>query len=185
MSFSSEEVLTSIKKNPISVGCAVLTIALLVVTYVHSGRSDQLETQLEQTSAEAAKLALNLKNASQLKEQFDALMAAKKEIEARMIRAEDLTTNQQYFYKLEADSGVKLLDNPRQSSGLKRDAKVGYQPTGFSLTVQGEYRQLLTFLRRLESGSRYCRVLTASCNAPADRSPVLVLNLNLELLGFP
>lgn len=186
MSFSSEEVLASIKKNPIGVGCAVLTVVLLVVTYVHSGRSAELQTQLDDTSAEAAKLALNLKNASQLKEQFDALTTAKKEIEARMIRAEDLTTNQQYFYKLEADSGVKLLDNPRQLSVGRKDAgKGGYQPTGFSLNVQGDYRQLLTFLRRLESGSRYCRVLAASCSPPADRSPVLTLTLNLELLGFP
>lgn len=185
MSFSSEEVVASIKKNPISVGCAALTLVLLVLAYVHSGRAAELQTKLDETSAEAAKLALNLKNASQLKEQFDALVAAKKEIEARMIRAEDLTTNQQYFYKMEADSGVKLLDNPRQATVGRKEAKVGYQPTGFSLNVQGDYRQLLTFLRRLENGSRYCRVLTASCAAPADRSPVLTLNLNLELLGFP
>lgn len=184
MSFSSEEVFASIKKNPISVGCVALTVVLLVVTYLHSGKSEELQTKLDETSAEAARLALNLKNAAQLKEQFDALVAAKKEIEARMIRAEDLTTNQQYFYKLEADSGVKLLDNPRQAP-MPKNVKPGYQPTAFSLNVQGDYRQLLTFLRRLESGTRYCRVLTASCSAPQDRSTLLTMNLNLELLGFP
>jgi Tfp pilus assembly protein PilO len=184
MSFSSEEVMASIKKNPISVGSALLTVALLVVTYLHSGRGAELETELEEKSAEAAKLASNLKNAAQLKEQFDALLVAKTAIEARMIRAEDLPTNQQYFYKLEADSGVKLLDI-RQSTGSRKDAKGAYQPTAFSLNVQGDYRQLLTFLRRLESGSRYCRVLTTSCTTPSDRGPVLVMSVNLELLGFP
>ena len=184
MSFSGEEALASIKKNPISVGCVAVTLMLAGVAYLHSGRQAELETELEQKSTEAARLALNLKNAAQLKEQFDALINAKKEIESRMIRAEEIPNNQQYFYKLEADAGVKLAGTPRQAATPK-NAKLAYPPTVFSVNVQGDYRQLLTFLRKLESGPRYCRVLTASCSAAPDRGSVLMLSLTLELLGIP
>lgn len=185
MSLSNADLAAAIKKNPISVSCAVLTVALIAVTYFRSDRGEELQTLLDQKTAEASKLAANVKNSTQLKEHFDTLLSAKTEIEARMIRAEELTRNQQYFYKLESDAGVKMLDNPRQSSGPKKDAKNAYQSTNFSLNVQGEYKQLLDFLRRLESGSRYCRVLSASCSSAPERGPVLVLTLNLELLGFP
>jgi Tfp pilus assembly protein PilO len=183
MSFSNEQFMGSIKKNPISIGCALLAIALVGVAYFRSGKAGELETELEQKSADAGKYAANLKNAAQLQEQFDALVAAQKAIEARMIRAEELTTNRQYFYKLEADTGVKLLDL-RPTPNSKSASKAGYQPIPFALNIQGDYRQILTFLRMLESGPRYCRVLSASCNSPAERGPVLGLSLNLELLGF-
>ena len=175
----------SIKKNPISIGCAILAIALIGIAYVRFDDAAESQTELDLKSAEAAKLALNVKYGAQLKEHLDALIAAQKTIESRMIRAGDLPANSNYFYKLESDSGVKLLDGSlRQSPGSKKDPKATYQPTVFNLSVEGDYRQLLTFLRRLESGPRYCRILTATCNAPAERSKLLVLSLSLELLGF-
>jgi Tfp pilus assembly protein PilO len=182
MSFSSSDIVATIKKNPISVVCTVLALALGAVFYFRLDRDTEFQTQLEEKSKEAAKLALNLKNSTQLQQQLDALVAAEKQIQARLMRAEDLPTNQQYFYKLEAETGVKLLGSPRQSPGSKKDSKA-YQPTAFSVSVQGDYRQILTFLRRLESGPRYCRVVSASCNSTAERGPALVLSLNLELLG--
>jgi Tfp pilus assembly protein PilO len=185
MSFSSSEIIGSLKKNPVSVICSVLALALAGFAYFRLGGAAALQTELDEKSAEAAKLSLNLKNAAQLKEQLEALITAQKQIEARMIRANELTTNLQYFYKLESDTGVKLLPGSlRQSAGSKKDAKA-YQATAFSLSIQGDYRQILTFLRQLESGPRYCRVLSASCNSAPERGPMLVLSLNLEFLGFP
>lgn len=184
MSFSNEQVVGLIRKNPISVSCGVLTVALLGALYFRKDLQAEAQVQLEQNTTEAERLAANLKNSAQLKEQVDALLASEKEVDARMIRAGQLTTNRQYFYKLESELGVKLLDL-RQSSGAKKEVKAGYVPTSFALNVQGEYNQLLTFLRRLESGPHYCRVLTASTSAPPERKGPMVLTLNLELLGLP
>jgi Tfp pilus assembly protein PilO len=185
MSFSTSSVVTVVKKNPIGVVCGLLTLALAATVYFRSDRGEELQTELDQKSAEASRLALNLKNSAQLKDQLDAIVAAQKQIESRLMRADELPTNRQYFYKLEADTGVKLLDGSlRQSPGSKKDSKA-YLPTTFSVSVQGDYRQILTFLRRLETGSRYCRILTASCNSTAERGPTLVLSLTLELLGAP
>ncbi|MEO7412739.1 MAG: hypothetical protein ABIZ81_05220 [Opitutaceae bacterium] len=186
MSLSTEEFLGSMKRNPISIGCAVLSLLLVGTVYFRWDNATELEAELDRKTTEADKLALNLKNAAQLKEQLDALVAAEKTIEARMIRAQEIPTNLQYFYQLETDTGVKLLDGSlRQSIGSKKDAKGAYQPTVFSMSVQGNYRQLLTFLRRLESGPRYSRVMSASCSSTPERGQNLVLSFNLELLGFP
>lgn len=186
MSFSNEQVIGLIKKNPISVGCGVLMGILLITSYFRSGLKAQAETDFAQKSSEADRLALNLRNASQLQEQVNAILLAQKDIEERMIRAGQLTTNRQYFYKLESETGVKLLDlRQSTSAATKKAAQGAYIPTTFTLNVQGDYVQLLNFVRRLESGMHYCRILSASSNRPAERGAVLVLSLNLELLGLP
>ena len=54
------------------------------------------------------------------------------------------------------------------------------------LPGQGDYAQLVDFLRRLENGPRYCRVMTVAMNGGGTtRNGPLKLNLTLELLGQP
>lgn len=184
MSVTTEKLREIIQKHPISIGCGVVALVLLGIVYFRSGAATAYSTELEQKTAEASRLAMNLKNSTQLKEHLEAVVAAGKGIEGRMIKADDLTTNRQYFYRLESDTGIKLLDL-RQSPSTKKDAKSTYTPTAFSVNVQGEYTQLLTFLRQLERGPRFCRVLSASCNSAPERGQLLVLSLSLELLGTP
>jgi hypothetical protein len=184
---ANTQLIEFVKKSPVSVGCAVLSLALIIAAYFRWDYKAEAAALLEQKSTEAARLSANLKNAGQLKEQYDSLLASEKEIESRLIRASQLTTNNQYFYKLESETGVKLLD--LRAAGLtaaqKKDPPKGYIPLSFQVSVQGEYAQVLKFLRQLESGAHYCRVLTASCAVGQDRDALLTLTLNLELLGLP
>src|SRR5215207_9680075 len=98
MSILSDGIMGSIKKNPISIGCALLTVALIGTAYFRFDDAAELQTELDLKSAEASKLALNVKHGGQLKEHLDALIAAQKTIESRMIRAGDLPANSQYFF---------------------------------------------------------------------------------------
>lgn len=179
------------KKHPISSGCAALTMALAAAAYLRQDEVPGAEAELSLKSADGDRVALNNKNAAQLREQSEALSIAQKAIEARLVRPRDLGTNTQYFFKIEGDTGVKILDL-RQTSGTnasnspKAAAKSAYVPVGFTVSVQGTLPQVLDFLRQLEGGSHYCRVMTASfsSNSAARNSP-LTLGLNLELLGLP
>jgi hypothetical protein len=150
--------------------------------------------EMEAKSNEGQRLAENIKNSFQLPEQLEALKAANREIESRIIRVGQLANNQQYFFRLESETGVKLLDlrqaQPPRTAPLA--AKAGNQPVGFNVSVQGSYAQVMDFLRRLESGIHYCRILTAELNPVDDtvltgapRSNATRLTLNLELLGQP
>lgn len=184
---TSGELIASIKKNPISVGCGVLCLALGAGIYFRSSLIAEAEAELAQKTAEADRYDANIKNSAQLKEQNEALIAANKEVDSRIIRAGQLATNYQYFYKIVAESGVKLID--QRQGAVSAGAKTGknaYTPVGFSVSVQGDLNQIVHFLALLESGARYGRVLTATCTVPGnDRSSLLTLNLSLELLGVP
>ena len=154
-------------------------------------RCPQAETRLEQKASLGERIDANLKNGVQLGEQTAALAAARQQIEARLIHPDELAKNLQFFYKLEADTGTKLIDLRQNANQAKvgPEGKTGYIGVGYALTVRGDYVRLLDFLHRLESRQRFCRIMTASVavngSSPSERANELTLNLALELLGQP
>ncbi len=185
---SNEELIALIRKNPVGIGCGGLCLALLGGWYYRSSDVPDVEQKVAEKSAEAQRYALNLTNASHLQEQVDALVAANKEIDSRLVRASQLGKNIQFFYNLERDSGAKLTTDPRQSQIAppgRNAAKSFYNPVVFNVTISGDLPHLLRFVRRLESGTHYCRTLGATCSVPTERSLPLTLTVSLELLGLP
>lgn len=191
---TNQEAIAAIKKNPISFGCGALSLVLAVALYLRDEEIPGAEAELALRSADRDRIKLNLKYSAQLTEQLEALTTSVKEIESRLIRPSQLGANTQYFYKLEKDTGVKIVDlrqanTPTAASNpggpvAARAQKVVFVPVQFSVSVQGTMPQILGFLRQLENGSHYCRVLTASFSGnAASRGPVLTLGLSLELLG--
>lgn len=188
------ELIALAKKNPISVGCGALALVLGVAVYFRGGGLPEAERALEEKSSEGQRLSANVKNGAQLAEQLAALVAADKELAVRLVRAGQLVNNTQYFYRLVADTGVSLVDfrqNP--PPGGKAASKGVFAPVGFSITVQGEYVQLIAFLRHLEGGAHFSRVLAATVNGPGNnagggvgaRSTIMTMALSFDLLGLP
>jgi len=202
MALTNEQVVAAVKKNPLITSCVALSLILAAAIYYRSDLVQQATDQLKEKSATGERLALNIKNAAQLPEQLKNLTAANKEIDTRLVRVGQLANNLQYFYKLEADTGVKLIDL-RQVAGAPRTGKekekLNYLPVMFNLTVQGPYTQVFDFLRRLESGTHYCCIVTSTFTPAAGgsgesnggntsaliRSDSINLVLSLELLGVP
>jgi hypothetical protein len=151
-----------------------------VAIFIRSDAIPEANALLDAKSSEARRYDLNLANSTQLKEQYDAIVEATKEIQSRLIRPQQLGINQQYFYRLESEHGVKLTElrqDPRTQS------KGQFISVGFSLTVQGDFPSVIGFLQGLEQGAHYCRVLNAVCSG--DGSGPVTLVINLELLGQP
>jgi hypothetical protein len=185
---TNEELIALIKKNPVSVGCGFLSLLLAGALYFRSEEIPAAEDELTQKTALAERYALNLKNAVQLKEQFDAIAAANKIIDGRIIRISQLGNNTQFFYKLQSDTGVKLVDFRQNTTAATppKGPKTTFVPVAFVVSVQGTLPQILDFLRQLESGPHYSRILAATCAGnPISRSGLLTLSLSLELLGLP
>lgn len=183
---TNDELKALIKKNPVPFACGVIAVAVAVGLYIRSGDIPAAEADLAQKSATAEKYALNITYSAQLKDQHESLVAANKQIEGRLTRASQQGINTQYFYKLERETGVKLVTFGQSAGAPAKTAKASFVPIGFNVAVQGTLPQVLDFLRKLESGTHYCRVLTANCSAnAASRSAPLTLSLTLELLGLP
>lgn len=182
---TNDELKALAKKNPIPFACGLVAFAVGVGLYFRSGDIPAAEEELAQKSAQAERYALNIKYSAELKEQLEAVQAANTKIESRLTRASQQGVNAQYFYKLERDTGAKLVSFS-QAGAASAAAKGAFVPIAFNVSVQGTLPQILDFLRQLERGTHYCRVLNASCSASSGaRNGPLTLSLAVELLGLP
>jgi hypothetical protein len=184
---SNAELMALVKKHPISVGGGVVALLLGAGIYFRSSELPNAEEELTQKAAEAERHGANVKNATQLKEQVDALAAANKEIDSRLVRGGQIAINTQFFYKLSSETGVKLNDFRQSPPGPPgKGPKAVFTPVGFTVSATGTLAQLIDFLHRLESGAHYCRVVGSTISGAAgNRDSPLTMTLNLELLGLP
>ena len=179
---------TYIKKYPVGTGAGLL--ALVMASALIFRHFDFAETQsaFDNSAAEGQKLEANIAYAGQLEEQLKTLEEANKTISGRLVNPSDLAINLQYFYKLEAETGVKLVDTrPIDSRAPAKAGKGQYSSVQYAVTLQGSYARTLTFLRRLEHGAYFCRIVGGNCTQAqveqgkggGDTS----MSLTVELLG--
>jgi Tfp pilus assembly protein PilO len=183
---NASSLLAAAKKQPIGVGCAVICLVCAFLLYYRGDKIDELQTRYEAKSAEAAKITANVRNSANLTEQVAEIQAFSKDMESRLVRAGQLAVNLQYFYKLEAENEVKLVDIRQNNvSGVK--AGKLYTGIPYNVGVQGNYKQVLAFLNRLEAGRHFCRFLNINLtkSSSTTSSDAMSLTLGIELLGTP
>jgi hypothetical protein len=183
---TNEEMALFLRKNAISVSCAVVSLLIGVTLYYRSDALPDAEKVLA-TKAEAGELlAANIEDSAQLREQHATLVASNNAIADRMIRVGQLAENLQYFYRLESETGTKLTD-PRQNpwNPPKNAAKLNYTVVNFQLTAQGDYPQVIDLLRKLEDGEHFCRVNTCLLRPTAtSRGGPISMVLSLDLMAI-
>jgi Tfp pilus assembly protein PilO len=187
---NSADLIATVKKQPVGVVCGVLCLVFAAVLYVRSDKIEESQTEYDAKSAEAARILTNVSNSKNLPEQAAEMQALSKELDARLIHAGQLAVNLQFFYKLEAETEVKLAN---VNQGTPAKTKTQFLAIPFTLAVQGTYKQLFTLLHRLEDRSHFCHFsnvsFTKSGGGGGDTSgtaaDAMTMNLNIELLGLP
>jgi hypothetical protein len=181
-----------LKKYPLAIGCGTLSVVLLAGLFIRSSRTEELAVQVKQKEQDGQRILDNVRDGANLPEQHEALAASVRELESRLIRGSERAGNQQYFYQIESETGVREvnLQSASTAAGPQRGPKTLYSPVAFTITVQGDYRQILGFLGRLETGPHFYRLNRGTVMRPKQGvtgSPpgTLVLTLNLDLLGLP
>ncbi len=181
------DLMARVKKQPVGFACGLLCLLCAGWLYYRSGELELRQQEYDTKSAEAAKIISNVSISKNLPDQVTELQGYTKELDSRLVRAGQLALNQQYFYRLEAETEVKLID-VRQSP-VPRTPKSLYTGVPFIVNVQGSYKQVMAFLQRLEKGRHFCRVTGSSVTKIAGMTEQTGANmslvLNLELLGQP
>ena len=188
------DLLAMIKKQPIAFGAGLVFIVCLVVYYFEMDAVTDARTTFEEKDTQARRIAENVRHANGLAEQTAEMQELGKQFDARMVRASQLATNLQFFYRLENETGVKLLDvrqNPVAPVRAK-GPKSAYVAVPFSVNVEGTYPQILAFLRRVEAGPGFARFATVTVNksvgprgGEAMQSDRLTASFTVEMLGQP
>lgn len=194
MAISNEQLVAAIKKNPIVTVCIIVALVAGAGIYFRADAVPSSEAKLEELSKQGRRMSTNIKNAARLDEELQTLATVNEHVNQRLVDAGQLADNLQYFYELEASTGINLIDLRQVGAaaiGRAPAKKSLFTPVNFSVSLTGTYAQLIDFLQRLESGRHFCRVLTAdfspvyegSGSAAAARPEKQTLALSLELLG--
>jgi len=183
------------KRYPIAISAGGAFIIFAALAFIRSGSVDDLRSELSSRESEAARLADNVHNGQRLPAQLDEMEGLTRQISDRLSVPTDVAGNQQYFYKLEADSGVKLADLHQMPTGAKsaKTKYTQYSVVSYSTTVLGDFAHLVSFLRSLESGQKLSAVtgadimLSPTTKTQDDPGPsaLLQMNLSVQLLATP
>lgn len=182
MSINSQTIIVGIKKFPLLILAGLVSVALAITIYLRSDLLVEQQAELDKKSAESTKHRANVSNSAQLPEHLEFLMQANNAVRDRTLNANSLAQNLQYFYKLEAEVGVKYTDLRPGPRDVLSANKGPYVPLNYALNVSGDFPRLITFLRRLEQGVYFCRINTATLNGSSSG---VTLSLDLDLLGTP
>lgn len=188
------DLLALIRKQPIAFACGLIIVACGIALFLRGETVASAQTLHDEKEKEFQKIDANVRNSAGLAEATAEMQEAGKQFDARLIRAPQLANNLQFFYRLENETGVKLIDVRQQpipppKPGVPRGA---YSPIPFAVSVQGDYAQVHDFLRRVEAGPHFLRYnqvslskLAATGDARAASSGAMSATINLELLGTP
>lgn len=187
------DLLALLKKQPVGAACLLICLLCGVAYYFRGDEVEAARARCDEKTKEDQKTSANVRNAHDLAAQTAAMQAAAKQLESRMVRPGQLANNLQIFYRLESETGVKLLDArqlvpPPAKAGAP---KLLHTAVGFTVSMQGNYRQVLDFLGRLERGGSFAHFSAVSISklnggeAGAVGPDQLSVNLSLELLGAP
>lgn len=196
---TTADLVALLKKHPLAVACAIISVMCGAAFYFRMDVIDTARDEFERADREAKAVSLNARMASGLPEATGEMREAGKQFDARLMQAQQLANNLQVFYRLENDTGVKLIDLrqlplPAPKAGAARGP---YTPIPFNLSVQGDYAQVHNFLHRLETGPHFARFTqvsvtkraavadTTASGAKAVPAGGISANINLEMLGTP
>lgn len=180
MSINAQSITAGIKKYPVLVICGIVGIALLVLLYLRSDLLSAQQAELDKYVAEGSRYQANIANAAQLQEQLNFLVQANQAVKARTLSAESLAQNLQYFYRLESEVGVKT--EVRSGARTATPKSATYVPLNYIVNLQGDLKQMLTYVRHMERGAYFSRINAVSVT---KNDSAISLNLNVDLLGAP
>ena len=177
------EINSRLQRHPFSVVCgglALLSTMAAVYFWNEVGDLDELRAAREADGAAALE---KMVSGPPLRQELAAVREATLRIEDNLVIEDNLAENLWYFYKLEDQTKVKLLDI-HQLNTITPESGALYRRVPYSLTIAGTYAQTASFLRALETGSHLANITFFSFKRHEAEGPgVVTLDLNLELLG--
>jgi hypothetical protein len=179
--------LSLLRRHPLATICGGIALVVLGAFVFRYSSLDDAKELLAQQQGKAESIHRNIRNATELPEHLAALQSGVTRLEEKLMRSGDVAAYQQFFFKLETDSGVKIVRlQPTATSRPGQGKQAGtYLPLGFDITVEGTFPDVVRFSRNLESSARYFRLGSFSVRrgGGTGQSNIVTLIMGLELLG--
>ena len=174
------------QRYPFCTACIVLSLLLAGASQWLRLDTGELETRQHDRAAEGDRMLKIIARGSQLRAELATVHAASQRITENLVVEKNIPENFWYFYKIEQDTQVKLTELLQRPALLQdAGAPTTYKRVPFSLKLAGPFRAVIAYLQRVESGPRFGRIDGFQLQRQDPTTDKLVLQLDVELLGFP
>lgn len=189
MSTFLQQLLGFFRRYPFIIACSVIAIVLWVANYFIWERRQELAVGHQNLQRSGEDMLQSLTNHSRITSELAAVKEALTFINSHLINEGDLPENMGYFYQLETSSRLRL-QALNQLSSMPPAPEQTFKTVPFTMRTTGSYRQVLRFLRELETGPRLFKVSTYSFShgsaLPGSSDGALVaLDITIEVLAHP
>jgi hypothetical protein len=183
MSIQGKDIVNGFKSYPVPATCFIIVLVALLSFYFRADLLSETADKLEGRNKELKKLKANIAASVQIDDQLAVLTKANEKFMATAMRVSELAKNPQYFYNLESQTGVTLADVKQiVTSAPAKLAPDSYFVIPFSVTAEGEFKQLIKFMRTLEYSDNVSRV--ASVAMSPTQGTRVSMSVNMEVLGL-
>ncbi len=188
MSVALQQLLAFFRRYPFVIASSAIAILLWVANYFIWQDHKELSAGHQSLQKSGEDMLQSLTNHGRITAELGAVKEALAFIESHLVNEGDLPENMGYFYQIETASRLRL-QALNQLSSMPAPAEHAFKTVPFTLRTSGSYRQVLRFLRELETSPRLYKVQTYSLTqgaAPgADESSSVTLDLTIEVLARP
>lgn len=175
-----------IKKQPIGFACLAIALVCGGLIYWRSDKISEQKDLYDQKAKEDEHVLANVRNAAGLPQQAEAMQRAASQLEERLVAASRLATNLQFFYRLESETGVKLLDVRQGALPARAAGKGLYVGVPYTVSIQGNLKQVLDFIQHIESGPHLAKFSGVAMNkTDSTAGETMTVSMKLDLLGTP
>lgn len=183
MSIQGKDIVNGFKSYPVPASCFIIVLVALLSFYFRADLLTETADKLEGRNKELKKLKANIAASTQIDDQLAVLTKANEKFQATAMRVSELAKNPQYFYNLESQTGVTLSDVKQiVTSAPAKLAPDAYFVIPFNITAEGEFKQLIKFMRTLEYSQNVSRVTSVSMSPSLGSK--LSMSVNMEVLGL-
>lgn len=183
-----QQLLAFFRRYPFVIACSAIAILLWVANYFIWQKHKELAAAHQTEQRKGEDMLQSLTNHGRITSELAAVKEAIAFIDQNLIHEGDLAENMGYFYQLEAASRLRLQALNQLSSQPPPPEQV-FKTVPFTLRTTGSYRQVLRFIRELETRPRLYKIQNYSLvqgSVPGvDDASTITLELTIEVLAHP
>lgn len=151
------------RQYPLVTIFGAISLLLLVAIILRVPKVGELKEANEQREREWATIRSNHERSTDLEAEVEKLRAFSEEVNRRLITAENIANNYDYFYRIERQTGARIVNMQQVSAAAARRAQYipelgDFELVTFNLTFQGSFDVVMTFLQGLERGFHLVRI---------------------------
>jgi Tfp pilus assembly protein PilO len=178
------QIWATIRLHPVIACCLLVAAIAGAANYPLSQQRHTATFQHEEARLKGEAMLAALTDRHRINTDVEILTEAQDVIDRNLVNEDNMEVNLGYFFRLEKQTRVRLI-RADQMGSLPVEKDSPFKVVTVSLQIAGTYRNLLAFVRELETGPRLLRLSSYRLERTDASGNELSLVLMVELLAQP